>query len=263
MQWICGFDRATRYSLGPLCIPFDHARSPHEFCENYDPFRFLSDAFMVVNQNGPVNYASSSGGASIVTEFTSQTHGRTPCSGSKSEIWACNLEKNAHINSPAVILEDGLVNGECWEFSGEKGQVAINLTEPVVITHISLDRPAQGARSRAPKNLTLWALVNNRDQHSGDQGTVPSELPRSALRVRPESHSRVQNLLDFLPLYPSDTASFVQILSFEYDVNKAAVSGQSFFIQDTQIKVQTVLLKVDGNFGGETTCLPPVGIYST
>lgn len=252
-QSICTISQTIHLpGLGPICSIISHAQDAQGLCNRHKPF-WSDDRVVTVNPETDMNYISSSRGAVIIPELTSPTHGRKPCSGSKSSIWACNFEKNENISSPSVILEDFLTDEEeeCWEFSGNTGQIAINMTEPVVITHISIGRPRHGLPFRAPKNMSLWALVDNREI---SQEIITHELPLSALRLRSGSLSYVNDILRRF--------SFVHIASIEHDINNSSGPRQFFFLNHTQITTQTVLLQIESNFGGETTCLYWVGMYS-
>lgn len=111
------------------------------------------------------NFASRGGGASIIPDFTSETYGRTACSGSQIAMVICNLQNNYYINPPSVVLEEDITEGECWEFLGERVQITINLTESVKISHISIGHPSPHLLSphsclRAPRAISVWAFVN-------------------------------------------------------------------------------------------------------
>ncbi|KAF8887430.1 hypothetical protein CPB84DRAFT_1849837 [Gymnopilus junonius] len=115
------------------------------------------------------NYTSEGAGTTVITEFRSTTHGLIEnCSpkwwDSSSEI-ACWM-KNVELNSAAVVLDENMQAGECWEFLGTSGHVALNLSEPIMISHLVIDHASplalsKAATRRSPRNMSLWVFVDS------------------------------------------------------------------------------------------------------
>lgn len=97
------------------------------------------------------DYASLSAGGRTIDALTSATYSPT---GAKSLIsWL------GRRNSPELALTDGLEAGECWAFDGDAGQLGIQLTHPIHVSHLTVGHENKSPTSSAPKNLILWGLT--------------------------------------------------------------------------------------------------------
>jgi hypothetical protein len=201
------------------------------------------------------NFALRGAGAHILDELTSPTHGFM---SSTSKSWFKRLRTNIYnyeVNLPVITLEDQLYVGECWEFSGSKGHLAIVLPEAVQInglsvTHVDPVLLSKEHVQRAPKNITLWGLIDlSCDGHSGiDQTTLRTAssfvVEASNSPAPPESHR-------FLPL-----------LNFQFDI-KSPSSTHYFKVVSPNARwwIDTVIIEVNDNWGAATTCMYHVGIH--
>jgi hypothetical protein len=49
--------------------------------------------------------------------------------------------------------------GQCWAFDGDVGQLGIQLTHAIRVSHLSVGYPRTSRRTSAPKRLVLWGLL--------------------------------------------------------------------------------------------------------
>ena len=180
-QIICEVDRMSlSSSLTPVCRLASAAHSPEQLFHTHRETcptsllwtvkpglnrifgKFWMSAAIAVNRN----YASLGGGARIIRGYTSPTHNLPPpsLSGSLIQFLFGYNPQYANVNTAGIILEEDTSVGECWCLSRARGHVAIQLSEVVFISHISVDYASpqllsQEDISNAPQNMTLWVLI--------------------------------------------------------------------------------------------------------
>jgi len=205
------------------------------------------------------DYASFGGGAHILRSYTSQTHGLPPPSflGSLTELIFGYNPRYANINGAGLILEASTEVGECWRISGGTGHVAINLSEPVFISHIAMDYASPSLLSEddiksAPKHMALWAPLPS---------TVLDDMAH-------ELEAPIRSLKDFKCKTCSNddlptSSQLSQIIDFEYNILREPT--RQIFQTPSQMRfpTQTVILEVKSNGGSHTTCIYWLGIYGS
>jgi hypothetical protein len=111
------------------------------------------------------DYAMSSRGATVLTQWTSPTF--SPFSKSWWSKWYSP-------SSPKAALIPGMHAGQCWPMKGDHGSLGIRLAEPIVVQAISVDHPNRAVLanqvSSAPKHMEVWGLTRLHDD--GDNPTV-------------------------------------------------------------------------------------------
>lgn len=227
--------------------------------------RVLEDANILPNKDRPRrNFALLSGGAKVIPELTSLTKD-LPQHGyfSRLLVWARGHDtSNIDVNLPTIVLEGGRNNhGECWEFHGNQGHIAIQLSGLVYISDISIYHAPPEVVSyvdsmKTPKNITLWGLS--------------TEAFRS-LPITWKSHSRLQTPENFVtmnrtisyPIQPSDM--FVPLWNFQY--NSTTGGLQSFLLPEDAhidyIGFNVVIVEVHSNSGSDSTCIYQVEIHGS
>ena len=158
-QIICEVDRTfLSSSLNPLCQLALVAHSPKQllhtdletcstsllwavkpnFIRTFG--KFWKFTGIAINRN----YASLGGGARIIRGYTSQTHNLPSPSltGSLAQFLFGYNPQYANVQRAGIILEEDTSIGECWCMSGAVGHVAIQLSEAVFISHLSVDYAA-------------------------------------------------------------------------------------------------------------------------
>jgi len=78
------------------------------------------------------------------------------------------VRKYSRSHPASVILEPDVTVGKCWAFEGSEGHVTIELSEPVVVTSVTLDHiPKSLARVKglasAPKDFSVYGLKDKKD----------------------------------------------------------------------------------------------------
>lgn len=60
------------------------------------------------------------------------------------------------------VLFDQLTAGRCWCFPGSKGTLGVQLSEPIIVTDITIDHVAPelvGLGYEAPRDIVVWAIL--------------------------------------------------------------------------------------------------------
>jgi hypothetical protein len=179
LQAICEIDRTIfSASMNPLCklallshTPDSLHHTHHlQTCPTTVLWTVKPYISRILMMQTPIsfnrNYVAYGGGASILRRYTSKTHDLPPPSimGSLAESLFGYNPQYADINGGGIILEESMGVGECWRIYGGVGQVAINLSELVFISHIAMDHASPSLLSEdgmasAPKNMAIWALL--------------------------------------------------------------------------------------------------------
>lgn len=102
-----------------------------------------------------LEYASLSVGGRIIEALTSATYS-PPSSGRYTFVSRQEMAREAR--TPALALTDGMEPGQCWPFGGDAGQLGIQLTHPIRVSHLSVGLPSTSRLASAPKTLILWGL---------------------------------------------------------------------------------------------------------
>lgn len=169
-----------------------------------------------------------------------------------------------------IVLEDLLINGDCWQFDGHTGQVAIQFPHPVNITGMTVHyvHPrilVPTARKQAPRLLILWALLEGRNNTDSQINTssrilqtsdVQSEHPRTAISFL--NPAGLQSLPDTM----SDSDIFLPIITAEYLLNDLRPVQMFPRTLPGDTLVQTVVIEVLSNWGADSTCLYHIGIHA-
>ncbi|KAF9060762.1 hypothetical protein BDP27DRAFT_1429708 [Rhodocollybia butyracea] len=152
---------------------------------------------------------------------------------------------------PVAVIEDLLQVGNCWEFSGSNGHIAIALPHAVKLTHFSMYYPPATELSsnhlrKAPTVVTLWALVPP-TYHSTLKQTVSWKkflVPHTSTK----------------PLTLGQSNFFVEVASVNY---MAANDIKQTFTVDLPNDFSTtyVVLQVQDNGGADSTCVHRVAVH--
>ena len=270
-QVVCEINRAIfSGSMNPLCNlalishSRDHLlRALPQSCPSVALWTIkpsILDTFLGFLGQTPVsinrNYASYGAGARVLKGYTSQTHGLPPPSflGSLSQSIFGYNPQYADINGAGIFLEEDMGVGECWRFSGGFGHIAVNLSEAVFISHITMDYASPSLLSEheiasSPKSMALWALLSPMDEDKPEHRTSTRPLTDFKIRI----YGEVDN-------FPVSSRLF-HLLDFRYDVSKQPTK-QTFQIPfRMHFPTGTVVLEIQSNGGSDTTCIYWIGIY--
>jgi hypothetical protein len=265
-QAICEIDRAIfSSSMNPLCKLALLSHTPDRRLSQTCPTAvlwtvkpYVSHTLMGLWRPFPIsfnqNYAAYGGGASILRRYTSKTHNLPPPSvlGSLGEAIFGYNPQYADVNGAGIILEENMGIGECWRISGGTGHVAINLSEPVFISHIIMDYASPSVLSEdsiasAPKDMAVWTLP-------------PTDNAEYELRMP------IRFLNDFRSMkYGKDdlpgSSRLLKMIDFQYDILERP-TRQIFPVPVRRhFPTQTIILEIKTNGGSDTTCIYWLGIY--
>ncbi|KAI9060539.1 hypothetical protein FKP32DRAFT_1536524, partial [Trametes sanguinea] len=152
-------------------------------------------------------------------------------------------------DDPGIAIDDDVHAGKCWRIHALPSQLGIRLPrmlhpESVTVEHlpseISLDI------GEAPKNLTLWGVVEGK--HNKEVYEAFTGMGLHDGHVPPISRGLL----------------WVPLASFAYDINRDD-PVQHFpvaqFFLDRPISVGVIAVEVSENWGSKSTCLYRVRIH--
>ncbi|KAB0384318.1 hypothetical protein FD755_006235 [Muntiacus reevesi] len=123
------------------------------------------------------DFALKSIGASIDFEQTSATYNHDKACSYWNWIRLWN-----YAQPPDVILEPNVTPGNCWAFSGDRGQVTIRLAQKVYLSNLTLQHipktiSLSGSLDTAPKDFVIY----------GVEGSPKEEVFLGAFQFQPEN----------------------------------------------------------------------------
>lgn len=204
------------------------------------------------------NHALRESGAVIIPQLTSPTLHLHPANivGRTWQRLTGFLIQDPHIIRPSNVLNENVVNGECWETSAADAQIGIRLSKNISVSYISLnyvvaEQLSPSAASRAPQHVSVWGLL---------QGERSSEgFPQGSLM------RRIDSFLQGSALPSVSNAYFIQLAKFRYNLSPSALAWQRFPVSSSMNRIpniQTVVAKFETNKGGaDTTCIYTIGIH--
>ncbi|BFZ58986.1 hypothetical protein PYCC9005_006054 [Savitreella phatthalungensis] len=134
--------------------------------------------------NAP-DFASYAAGARINPHLTSQSYDRQPATAI-GRMLSSLLSGVGRRRSkpPAVALYTTSALGMCWAFAGEEGQLAVRLSEPILLDRIAIEHMEVVATpdiASAPREIEVWARplnVNPYNDLSNEPITIADEQNR-------------------------------------------------------------------------------------
>ncbi|KAJ3430975.1 klaroid isoform a-related [Anaeramoeba flamelloides] len=107
-------------------------------------------------------------------DISNQVLSQISSSPYKGDSWLARnfgFEKN---NPQIVLKERALKRGKCWAFSGNSGQIVIELNQPTIVTkitigHIIKEKAKSQSLKSAPKHFTVWGYQDQKDVLSSYQ----------------------------------------------------------------------------------------------
>ncbi|KAG7096176.1 hypothetical protein E1B28_006849 [Marasmius oreades] len=90
-----------------------------------------------------LDYVLAVNGGSIVEEFTSPTLGYRKLSMKEQELYESRGFHLQHVKvyPPPIVINSEVRIARCWLFAGSTGHIAISLSEPIIISHLSFHHP--------------------------------------------------------------------------------------------------------------------------
>lgn len=206
------------------------------------------------------DYALFSGGARVIPHLTSRNYEEWPSKGYQ-KLWGMLTHRNViRSNKAEVVLSPNVNVGECWCFSGSRGQIAIRLSRSIVITHVIYTHIGREVAidpiSSAPKEFELWGLIDNEDNndniHNDNKDIyVYKDDGNNKNHGMDDSTFPIQNSKRHEYEYLKDFNLFLG--KYEYDLGKRP--AQSFRIPENH-RVRAILMKILNNHENpKFTCL--------
>jgi len=113
------------------------------------------------------DYALESSGAQILSHFTSESYHRYP-EGTIAKAWA-NLFGVSGVllgKSPIVTLQPDTHAGNCWAMDGNHGYLTVQLSLPIIPTHITIEHMSQeesvpdSLLNSAPREIEVYGITD-------------------------------------------------------------------------------------------------------
>lgn len=186
------------------------------------------------------DYASLSAGGRTIEALTSTAY--FPPSSSRYSVLFSWLGRRR--NSPALALTDGMEPGQCWAFCRDAGQLGIQLTHAIRISHLTVGYQSKSSTTSAPKNLILWGLKPANSElciTSGGVGDVGTRTP-----------------------YFGSGYCGIRLLSGIYKLSDSSLYQNFTTSLDHGHYFDKIVVQVVGNWGHtDFTCIYRIQIYGT
>nr|CAG8583405.1 14940_t:CDS:2 [Entrophospora candida] len=118
------------------------------------------------------DYALLSGGAKIISVLTSPTYETWPTKWSQQIIASVTGHGITRGRPPTTAIQPEMHVGQCWPFSGEKGQLAILLSRKIFVTAVTYEHVTKKLAmdvTSAPKEFEVWGFVYDIDDNNNNQ----------------------------------------------------------------------------------------------
>ncbi|ORY16339.1 hypothetical protein LY90DRAFT_436233 [Neocallimastix californiae] len=120
-----------------------------------------------IDINTKPDYALESSGAQIISSFTSESYHRYP-DGTLAKAWANIFGISGVLlgKSPLVALQPDTHAGNCWAMNGNHGYLTIQLSKPIIPSHITIEHMSQeesvpdSLLNSAPKEIEVYGITN-------------------------------------------------------------------------------------------------------
>ncbi|EIW84799.1 hypothetical protein CONPUDRAFT_149670 [Coniophora puteana RWD-64-598 SS2] len=151
-------------------LPAEAGNGPQDHISHESFSHASQDLFQ--GRAGLPNFALHSTGAQVVTELTTLA-AMTPS-------WWTRFLGHSRLSAypPETALAVGNRLGTCWNMGSRSGQLGISLTEPVIVSHVTVEHISRQLThdiKLAPRLLVFWGLVDEKDTALG----LENQLRRS------------------------------------------------------------------------------------
>jgi hypothetical protein len=232
------------------------------------------------------DFALHSGGAKIISKYTSKTYEIWPNEWYKKTFALITGKGITRGKPPVTAISHDTNVGQCWPLSGQEGQLAIFLDRRVYVTavtydHISKDIATDDVLS-APKDFEVWGIIdngsidkesNNNDDDDYDPGMDLSEDFNPRMESTEDTCGRRNDdqyddgLSHMDPNLEFETNGELRLGSspyhlflgkFTYDTNGSPI--QTFEVPEHILKynrpIRAIIMRIINNWGKpEYTCL--------
>ncbi|CAG8572652.1 9498_t:CDS:2 [Ambispora leptoticha] len=141
--------------------------------------KIVEEELLVFSQdklNRP-DFALHSGGAKIISRFTSKTYELWPEEWYKKLFAKVSGQGILRGKPPVTAISPETHVGHCWPFAGQEGQLAILLNRRVYVTAVTYDHVSRHVTfdvASAPKDFEVWGII---DEGNNAQGTPRTQDP--------------------------------------------------------------------------------------
>ncbi|CAB4489830.1 unnamed protein product [Rhizophagus irregularis] len=227
------------------------------------------------------DFALHSGGAKIISKYTSKTYEQWPNEWYKKTLAYVTGKGITRGKPPVTAISHDTNVGQCWPLSGQEGQLAIFLDRKVFVTavtydHISKDIATDDVLS-APKDFEVWGIIDDgtvskNDDNDEDFGVDLSDdfsprMESTEDKCGRRDDDQYDDGLSHLNHLEIDTNGELHLGSsprhlylgkFTYDINGLPI--QTFEVPDHILKynkpIRAIIMKIISNWGKpEYTCL--------
>jgi SUN domain-containing protein 1/2 len=210
------------------------------------------------------DYAMYYAGGRVIPALTTSTFSFQP-RGVLSYAWGAITGRTILEGRPPVTaLHPDISVGNCWPIRGSKGQLAVMLVRPVIITEFTIDHAAKevayDVRS-APKKMEVWGLVEGKEnikkveEYHRRREQRHRDLVATALREGRHPPPKEDRYPESLP----ESEHYIRLAQFTYDIrenNHIQTFSVPQEIQDLGVDIGIVVLFIQSNWGEpEWTCL--------
>ncbi|CAG8453743.1 1013_t:CDS:2 [Paraglomus occultum] len=221
---------------------------------------------------GRTDYALRSAGAKIIGQLTSRTYIQYPDSWWEKQVAYWSNYGTLQGKPPVTAIMPSVHVGQCWPFTGHKGQVGILLSQPIYPTAVTYDHASKRTAldlSPAPKEFEVWGFVGYRDNctprdhHERHLDIVDFELRNNfadEAYVDPNDPI-IKNIIGSGTFKLGSSPTQVFLGKFVYDINGRSV--QTFELPERLNRpIIAVLLKVNSNWGNPRyTCIYRIRVH--
>ena len=212
------------------------------------------------------DYAMYYAGGRVIPGLTTNTYSLQP-RGILNYAWGAITGRTVLEGRPPVTaLHPDISVGNCWPIRGSKGQLAVMLARPVIITEFTIDHAAKEVAHDvrpAPKKMEVWGLVEGKEnirkveEYHRRREQRYRDLVTIATREGRHPPPKDDPCPDSLP--ESENYVYIRLSQFTYDLrenNHIQTFSVPQEIQDLGVDIGIVVLFIQSNWGQpEWTCL--------
>lgn len=199
------------------------------------------------------DYASLLVGASVWPYVTSPTYKRTSGQGFIYFLYSVFGRGPRVLPPPALAISPSTEVGECWPFPEGSGDIGIKLSEPIYVSHVTVDHVSKQQAidiSSAPKNMEFWIKVPD----AAAKNELESALPEPPGQWYRDGHTAEQT-----------GGEWVRVHTFMYDIHSDSAAQTVQLPIDLErlgISSRIVAFRILDNWGQPSyTCLYRVRVH--
>jgi hypothetical protein len=208
------------------------------------------------------DFALLTGGAKIISSLTSPTYEQWPTQWYRMAFAKLTGHGITRGKPPVTALQPDVHVGQCWPFSGQKGQLAVLLSRKIYVTAVTYDHVsktvAMGTTS-APREFEIWGFADDDPDEANEVklDNVHNERTNTVTSNNyptDESGSSIHLHLYGRDLKLGSSPNHLFFGRFVYDINGTPI--QTFEVNQLNKSIQAIIMKVESNWDNPLyTCL--------